>query len=181
MLASEHIHILTIKRNDGRTTAGSSGNLVTMRAIQQSDLVLVQEMHERLSKDSIYFRYLGPYKPTAENLAQLCYYNGKTGMVLVATVADPEEKVIAIACFQRDPDDPSTAEPAVLVEDSYQGYGLGQQILLVLYQAAIQNGVKAFDTFIDPANYRIMRLIRGSGLQFESKYCDGLKKVRLWL
>ena len=181
MLASEYTQNQAIKRNDGRTTAGSSGNLVTMRAIQQSDLVLVQEMHERLSKDSIYFRYLGPYKPTAENLAQLCSSNGKTGTVLVATVANPEEKVIAIAYFQKDPNNPLTAEPAVLVEDSYQGCGLGKQILLVLCQEAVQNGVEAFDTFIDPANYRIMRLIQGSGLQFESKYCDGLKKVRLWL
>jgi L-amino acid N-acyltransferase YncA len=181
MLASEYIQDYGIERNNRIAIAGSSGTSVTVRAINQSDLVLVQEMHERLSRDSIYYRYLGPHKPTAENLAQLCSSNGETGTVLVATVEGTQEQVIAIACYQKDPEDLSTAEPAILVEDSCQGRGLGKQILLVLCQEAIQNGVETFDTFIDPTNYRVLSLIRGSGLKFESKYWDGLKKVRVWL
>lgn len=181
MLASESIQEYKFEKKGARLIDISSTAPITVREVKDSDLALLQEMHERLSKDSIYYRYLGAHKPTADNLRQLCSSNGENGKVLVATVADPEEKMIAIACFQKDPDDPLTAEPAVLVDDNYQGCGLGKQILLVLYQEALQNGVEAFDTFIDPANYRVKRLIQGSGLQFESKYCDGLKKVRLWL
>jgi RimJ/RimL family protein N-acetyltransferase len=142
---------------------------------------MIQEMHERLSGESLYYRYLGLNKPSIEDLQRLCSIDGGGGMALVATVEEPEKKVIAIAYYRVDPKNPSTAEPAVLVEDSYQGRGLGKQIIFALCQKAVQKGLETFDTFIHPANYRMLSMIKGSGLNFESRYSDGLKEVRVWL
>lgn len=158
-----------------------NGTSVTVRTIRQNDAVLIMEMHERLSSDSVYYRYLGANKPTIRDFQHLCSSDGVVGTALVATIEDPREKVIALAYYRIDPDNPSTAEPAILVEDSFQGYGLGKQIIMTLYQKAVLNGLKWLDTFIHPGNYRMLQMIKNSGLQFESKYCDGMQKIRIWL
>ena len=157
-----------------------NGTSVTVRTIRQNDAVLIMEMHERLSSDSVYYRYLGANKPTIRDFQHLCSSDGVV-LALVATIEDSHEKVIALAYYQVDPDNPSTAEPAILVEDSFQGCGLGKQIVMALYQKAVLNGLESFDTFIHPGNYRTLQMIKDSGLQFESKYCDGMQKIRIWL
>jgi RimJ/RimL family protein N-acetyltransferase len=158
-----------------------NGIEVTLRAVQPSDVKLIEEMHERLSDDSVFYRYLGPNKPGRAELQHLCASDGKCGMCLVATIEDPQEEVIAIACYRVNPEDPSSAEPAVIVEDYFQGYGLGKRITLSLCQAAIQKGLQTFDTYIHPANARVLRLIKGSGMPHQQRYHDGLKEVRVWL
>lgn len=182
MLAGEFVQERTIAWSaDKDRISQVDGASVTIRTVRQSDAPLIKEMHERLSKESIYFRYLGPNKPTLENLQRLCSSDGKAGTVLVATVEEPREKVVGIAHYCVDPIDPTTAEPAVIVEDNYQGCGLGKQIMLALCQDAILRGLKSFTTFIDPSNYRVVGLIKSSGLRFESRYNDGLKEIRVWL
>jgi GNAT superfamily N-acetyltransferase len=157
------------------------GTPVTVRPVQQSDVVLIQEMHMRLSKESLYYRYLAPHPPGPEDLQRLCFLDGGPGLAIVATVGEPNEKVVAMACYCVDPDDPTKAEPAILVEDSYQGRGLGRQIGLALCQQAIQRGVETFECFTLPANHRVLRLIKGCGLHCESGYSHGLKEIRVWL
>jgi hypothetical protein len=163
------------------TISRHTGKPVTVRPIRQNDANLIMEMHERLSSDSIYYRYLGANKPTIRDFQHLCSSDGTVVTTLVATIDNPHEKVIALAYYRIDPDNPSTAEPAILVEDSFQGCGLGKQIVMALYQEAVQNGLESFDTFVHPANYRMFQMIKSSGLQFENKYCDGMQKVQIWL
>jgi RimJ/RimL family protein N-acetyltransferase len=182
MLAGEFVQERKIAWNaDKERTSQVNGAAVTIRTVRQSDAPLIKEMHERLSKESIYFRYLGPNKPTIENLERMCSPDDEAGTVLVATVKDSQEKVVGIAHYSIDAIDPTTGEPAVIIEDDYQSCGLGKQIMLALCQVAIQRGLETFTTYIDPSNYRVKRLIEGSGLRFESKYRNGLKEIRVWL
>ena len=46
---------------------------VTVRPAQQSDVVLIQDMHRRLSKESVYYRYLVSRTPDREALQSLCF------------------------------------------------------------------------------------------------------------
>jgi len=157
------------------------GTSVTVRSIRQNDAVLIMEMHERLSSNSVYYRYLGANKPTIRDFQHLCSPDGVVGLALVATVEDSHEKVIALAYYRVAPENPATAEPAILVEDSFQGCGLGKQMVMALYQKAVLDGLESFDTFIHPGNYRMLQMIKHSGLKYESKYCDGMQKVQIWL
>jgi RimJ/RimL family protein N-acetyltransferase len=154
---------------------------VTVRLAQQSDVVLIQEMHMRLSKESVYSRYLAPHTPNPEDLQRLCFLDDPSGVAIVATVQEPQEKVIGMACYCVDPRDPATAEPAVLVEDSYQGRGVGKRMLLALCQHARQMDVEVFECFILLANQPVLHLIKGSGLRYESRYSQGVRTVRVWL
>lgn len=139
--------------------------LVTLRPFRGRDAVLIMDLHDRLSNECGYYRYLSANKPKINNIQDLFSSNGEAGKAIVATVETPPEKVIALAYYRVNPDEPSTAEPAVLVEDNYQGRGLGKQIIIALYQIAIQEGQTSFDMFIHPANYRVFQIIKSSGLQ----------------
>lgn len=152
-----------------------------IRPVRLEDVPLIDEMHDRLSKDSIYFRYLGTNKPGIDDLHKLCSTDEDKGFVVVATVSEPQEKVIGIACYTVDPEHPSSAEPAVLVEDGYQGCGIGKKIVAALSRFAVEKGVTTFISYIHPVNSKVLRMIQGSGVPFESKYRDGLKEVRVQL
>jgi RimJ/RimL family protein N-acetyltransferase len=154
---------------------------VTLRKAQQSDVPLIQEMHARLSRQSLYYRYLGPRTPDREELQRLCFLDGRPGLALVATVSGPQEKVIAMACFCVLPEDPTMAEPAILVEDGYQGCGLGRKIFLALCRQAGQMGLETFECFTHPENRGMLRLIRGCGLRYECTYSQGVRDIRVWL
>lgn len=159
----------------------SDGTSVIVRPVQRSDVALIHEMHQRLSKDSVYLRYLAPRAPGPEFLQHLCLFDDRPGLALVATVQEPCEKVIAMACYAVHPDDPSTAEPAIVVEDSYQGRGLGKRMLLALYEQACRMGLHCFVCFTDLANYCVLHLIRASGLRYESRCTEGVREFRVWL
>jgi RimJ/RimL family protein N-acetyltransferase len=169
------------RRKQALPSVHLDGAQVTVRPAQQSDVALIQEMHMRLSKESIQYRYLAPHTPDPEDLQRLCFLDDRSGVAIVATVQEPQEKVIAMACYAVDPGDPTTAEPAVLVEDSYQGRGVGKRILLALCQQARQMGLEAFECFTHLANDRVLRLIKGSGLRYESRYSRGVREFRVWL
>ena len=58
------------------------GVSVTIRPVQSEDLPLIQEMHQRLSPNSLYFRYLALSIPSAQDLEFQCSLNGGPGWQL---------------------------------------------------------------------------------------------------
>ena len=154
---------------------------VTIRPVEEGDLELVIEMHGRLSKESTFSRYLAARQPSPRSLERLCSLSGETGVAIVATIKEPNEKIVAMACYGVDPDDPTSAEPAVLVEDCYQGRGLGRRILWELYEKAVRNGVEKFVCYTHPMNQRVLCLIEGCGLPYESRCVDGLIEIQVFL
>jgi RimJ/RimL family protein N-acetyltransferase len=182
MLAVEYSQDQMIEQSEVTLTSPvPDGTPVTVRPVQQSDVVLIQEMHTRLSKESVYYRYLAPYTPPPEDLQRLCFLDDRRGMAIVATVEEPRRKVIAMACYCVDPSDPTRAEPAILVEDSYQGRGLGKRMFLALCHQASKMGLEVFECFTHPANHRVLRLIESCDLQFEGTYSQGVREIQVWL
>lgn len=157
------------------------GTQVAVRPVEMGDVQLIYEMHERLSKNSTYYRYLGPYKPTAKDLEYQCSLDGGPGLAIVATVHEPQEKVVAVACYRGDPRNPNIVEPAILVEDAYQGRGLGKRLFLALCEQAAQRGVEVFESYAHPENRPILNMLQNCDLPCESKYNDGLREIRIWL
>lgn len=153
----------------------------TIRRATVSDAQRIKEMHQRLSKESIFSRYLHPYMPTLEDLQDVCSLEERKGVVLVASIEEPEEKVVGITCFYVEPQNPESAEPAILVEDEYQGCGFGKQLIQHLSQYASMIGVTEFTCYTHPNNDRVLGMTKGSGLRFESKYDQGMRVIRVWL
>jgi L-amino acid N-acyltransferase YncA len=163
------------------TSTLPNGNQMTIRMVRLNDVALIDEMHERISRESMYYRYLGVCKPSLKDLQRLCALENEHGVVIVATVQGEREKVIGLACFGSNPNNPATAEPAVLVEDQYQGCGVGKRLLGTLFQHAVERGIEAFDCYIHPTNQPVLHLIKRCGLPHDIHYNDGLKEIRIWL
>jgi GNAT superfamily N-acetyltransferase len=69
-------------------------------------------------------------------------------------------EVVGVARYDRLAADPSTAEFAVVVEDAWQGAGLGRQLLSELSELARGRGVTTLTATVQVDNDRIIALIR---------------------
>lgn len=154
--------------------------VVTVRPARPHDWMLIEEMHDRLSDASLYFRYMRYSKPTCRELRRLCRMDRHKGSVLVATVDEPGETVIGLAYYVIEEGvTPLTAEPALLVEDRFQGKGLGTRLFHLLSEAAQQQGIAEFQGIVYGGNEMMMQVLRRSGLPLESNFAYGMREVRI--
>jgi len=114
----------------------------------------------------------------AQRLATVDY---QTRVAFVATLEEAgEEIIVAVARYDViRPDRPDVAEAAIVVEDRYQGQGLGSMLLDRLLAYARAHGVHTFMAEISAENKRMMRFIQRSGLPVEKKLEDRVWEVRL--
>jgi RimJ/RimL family protein N-acetyltransferase len=137
------------------------GRVVAIRPIRADDGERLRRSHERLSAESRYRRFLAskPYL-TAADARYLVDIDGCDHYALVATVAEPDgEAIVAVARFVRLPDEPRTAEFAIVVGDAWQRQGLGGELLGRVADAAVTRGVERFYAMIMADNVAIQRSI----------------------
>jgi ribosomal protein S18 acetylase RimI-like enzyme len=67
---------------------------------------------------------------------------------------------VGVARYDRSPADPSTAEFAVLVEDGWQGVGVGRQLAVEVTRLAATRGVRTLTADVQADNDRVVGLIR---------------------
>jgi GNAT superfamily N-acetyltransferase len=157
------------------------GTAVTLRPVQHDDLRLLWEMHQRVSAASLYYRYLHAYTPSLADLVQISDITDEVGGALVATTRGSRRQIIALAYYLREKRRPDTAGVAFLVEDRYQGRGLGHMLLQELSDYARDRGVIAFEASVHPANTAMLRIMNKSGLPLRRKMSFGLQEIELQL
>lgn len=81
--------------------------------------------------------------------------------------------------YLRDQVDQRIAEPALIVEDRYQGHGIGLAMMRLLSLQAGRSGLHAFQAWVDPANKRVLQLIRKLDFPFQTRFVDGMMEVRI--
>jgi GNAT superfamily N-acetyltransferase len=108
------------------------GHSVTVRLATDDDAGALAAMHARCSADSVYRRYRSIPSMTGRFLSRLL----NTDTALVAEI--PNWSVVALANLGRDDD--GSGELAVLVEDPWQGQGLGTAMLRHLITMARLTG-----------------------------------------
>jgi GNAT superfamily N-acetyltransferase len=131
---------------------------VGTRPVHPDDAVRFRRMWPRLSPDTVYRRFHSPLRSlppeTVDRLATVDHD------VREAVAADVGGEVVGVARYDRSPDDPATAEFAILVEDAWQGVGLGRQLLVELLELAAAHGVRTLTATVQPDNDRVIGLIR---------------------
>ena len=135
----------------------TNGQLVEIRPIRADDGERLQASHARLSPESRYRRYLAA-KPqlSAADAHYLVDVDGCDHFALVATLDD---EIIAVTRFIRLPDDPETAEFAIVVADAHQRQGLAEALLERLADAAGARGVRRFRAMLLSDNVAVHRLM----------------------
>ena len=161
-----------------------NGLVLTIRLIRPGDAKRLQEFHSRLSPETIYYRFLENHPVLLDKEAKyfttLDYQNR---IALVATVGKGEqEEIIGVARYDVfTPGQEDTAEAAFVIEDQFQGQGLGTALMLRLARLALENGVYYFAFTVHWTNQGMLKLLRKSGEVVERRQSGGVYDVRVQL
>jgi RimJ/RimL family protein N-acetyltransferase len=159
------------------------GTQVSVRPIRTEDAPRLQSLFGRLSRESVYYRFLELRKElTSQEARRLADLDHEEQMALVASCEECEEELIGVARYAVIPgSQPREAEAAIVVEDRYQNRGLGALLLERLTAYAVAHGIEAFVATIRNDNRRVLRLVKRSGLpaDFELEAGTLMLRVRL--
>ena len=115
----------TNTREEARDITLIDGAAVPVRAIRPNDAPAPQRLYGRLSERSIHLRFFGYMKQLPDRMARhLACANSVKRFALVALDPDKQDEIIAVVRFDRQVGT-DKAEYAALVEDRWQGHGLG--------------------------------------------------------
>jgi GNAT superfamily N-acetyltransferase len=130
---------------------------VATRPVRPDDDQRLVRMWPRLSPDTVYRRFHSPVRclpmATVHHLVEVDH------QLREALVAEIGGEVVGVARYDRRADDPGAAEFAVVVEDAWQGLGLGRQLLVELTGLAARRGVGRLTATVQMDNDRMLRLI----------------------
>ncbi|HVA03729.1 MAG TPA: GNAT family N-acetyltransferase [Acidimicrobiales bacterium] len=138
----------------------TDGSTAHVRAIAPHDEPAVRALYSRLSHETIVLRYFGPHPQlSSKEIEALIHPDGVDVVVLIAEVHD---LIVAVAQYYREPgrDD---AEVAFLVDDSYQGHGIGTILLEHLAGEARRHGIRQFAADTLTENYKMLRVLAEAG------------------
>jgi RimJ/RimL family protein N-acetyltransferase len=123
----------------------ADGTQVVLRPVRAADKRLLREAFARLSPESARMRFLGPKaRLTTSELRYLTEVDGLDHVAVVAVLAHAPTHVVAVGRFVRLPEDPQTAEVAIVVGDPWQRQGVGRHLGLALADLARERGVRRF-------------------------------------
>ncbi len=158
------------------------GTEVRLGPVHPDDARRLRALFHRLSPESVYLRFLEARKDlTLERAQEFATVDYEHSMAIVAVVDEgDEENIIGVARYGEDPSHPEAgADTAVVVQDSFQGRGLGTLLLRRLVVYARDHGIKALRASVHHSNAQIMRFVRRSGLPTQKSLEEGGWEITL--
>lgn len=160
----------------------TDGTQIVIRPIQPDDADDLQAAFWRLSMESIYLRFMSFKKElTDEEARHLATLDYNTRMAFVAIYNENGQDMVVGASRYAllDTNDPEMAEAAVVVEDKYQGRGIGKLLLWRLVHYARAKGIHFLRGNLQIGNNRMLTLAQRSGLSYQQRYVDGIWEVTI--
>ena len=150
----------------------SDGSTVHMRQIRSEDATAIVEFHSRMSERTRYLRYFSPYPRIPERDLERFVNVDHHDREAFVIVSGP--RITAVGRYERLGTDSPEAEVAFVVEDAYQGRGIGSVLLEHLAEAARENGIERFVAEVLPQNGGMLRVFSDFGYQIQRRYADGV-------
>ena len=138
----------------------ADGTTAHVRAIRPDDAEGLRAFHARLSPESVILRFFGPHPRLSE--AEVERFTTVDGVDRLALVAVRAGDIVAVARYDRSPGS-DAAEVAFVVDDAFQGRGLGTILLEHLASAARARGVRRFVADTLSENFRMLGVFRDAG------------------
>lgn len=156
------------------------GSPLHLRAIRRDDEDKLIALVSRLSPRTSYLRYHHVMteltREQAQRFATVDYDNT---FALVATAGEgPQERIIAVARYYRLPRQ-DRAEVAFVVEDAYQGRGIGTHLLEQLSEIARERNMRAFEMEVLTENENMLRVVKDTGFQVAQQVQQGVYRMTL--
>ncbi|MEK7812062.1 MAG: bifunctional acetate--CoA ligase family protein/GNAT family N-acetyltransferase, partial [Pseudomonadota bacterium] len=157
----------------------ADGTDITIRPIRPEDATLVKLFVHDLSDETKYFRFMNSVQELTEDmLARLTQIDYSREMALVAVTSDQnEETELGVARYAINPDGKS-CEFALVVADKITGKGLGQKLMVALFEAARGNGLEIIEGEVLSHNHNMLKLMTRLGFAIKTSLDDaGIMKV----
>src|SRR5829696_3553090 len=158
-----------------------SGVEIPFRIVRPDDAPALQRLHARCSERTIYLRFFGSMRKLSDEQAR--YFASTDGVDHLGLVAlDPQDpnEIIAVARYARQPGG-ERAEYAALVEDRWQGHGVGAELTRQLIEKARDNGVRSFYALVKGKNKSMLRVLHHLDLPEQERVEEGEKLVEVEL
>jgi RimJ/RimL family protein N-acetyltransferase len=141
-----------------------------LATLEKSDSALVGQMFQRLSAQSIYWRFFSPIsKPDLlqRSVQQLDHRDREAVGAVVGG------QLVGIAQYVRAPGD-RQAQLAIVIVDDWQRQGLGTRMVAALAHRALEEGIDSFAVDIQGDNYAALRLFKRVAPSSRLSYSAGV-------
>ena len=149
-----------------------------LRLIRPDDEPRLIALYDRLSRDTAYQRFFAAMRRLPPDWARFLAnvdYQTRLALVIERQGAEGPE-VIAVGRYEPTKE-PGVAEVAFVVQDGWQGKGLGRILLDDLLAAAEARGVRRFRAFVLATNHRMLRLLRRHTRILEREIDTGVAEI----
>lgn len=143
----------------------NGGQKVYFRRLTEADTISLVEFYYNLSQETRYLRFQMvteglPEKKIYEYAEQLCRIEGKGLAIVAYTYENGIEQFVGVARYMQNQETDETAEFAIVLQDDFQGKGLGKYLLQLLFSEAQKNGLKKLYGSMLYSNTGIIHLIK---------------------
>jgi RimJ/RimL family protein N-acetyltransferase len=150
---------------------------VRLRPIRPDDAGALTALYDRLSPESAYQRFFTMMRRLPRDWARvLANVDHDRRAAIVA--AGPDGELVGVARYAWDAG-ADEAEIAVVVQDAWQGRGLGTILLRALLAHADGRGISRFRAYVLADNHRMLRLIGKLGLVAQRSLDRGVVSLHL--
>ncbi len=156
------------------------GTTLHLRPVLPGDEQRIEDLFARLSSHSLYLRFHHVLRHMSQEEAKrFCNVDYENDFALAATLGEEtEEKIIGLGHFYRLPS-PDRAEAAFVVEDTYQGKGIGSHLLEQLAAIGRDNGIRTFEASILAENQTMLRVLERSGFRLVEEMESGVYQMEM--
>jgi RimJ/RimL family protein N-acetyltransferase len=146
-----------------RKIALRDGTAVRLRPIRPDDAPRLVALYDQLGRDTRYQRFFSAMGRLPPDWARfLADVDGRARAALVVESPTDADALIAVARYEP-AGEPDVVEVAVVVQDAWQGRGLGTVLFRELLSLAELNGVRRFRAWVLADNRRMLDLITRLG------------------
>ncbi|MER3480753.1 MAG: 6-carboxyhexanoate--CoA ligase [Meiothermus sp.] len=152
------------------------GRTALLRPATPADRPLLVELLSRLSPQARSFRFFSEVNPETGADLLLRQTPGEDKVTLLVLAGEPP-RVIATGEYVQEGPGALSAEVAFLVDDWYQGKGLGTLLLERLALIAARRGIRRFHAFTLAENRQMLEVFRSSGFNVKTERESGEVEV----
>ena len=158
-----------------RTVRLANDAVVRLRPIRPDDAARLVALYDRLSQHTAYQRFFTVLKRLPPDWAEVfANVDFRHRLAIVAERETPEGlDIIGVGRYEpTDGDD--TVEVAFVVEDGWQGLGLGPLLLEAVMRAGEARGIRRFRAYVLADNHRMLKLLNRRTEVIERRLEDGV-------
>lgn len=150
----------------------TSGRVARVRSIQPTDDAALRDLHSRLSPETRLMRFFTPMPTLPDNMVHRFVNVDHHDRVALAMEVD--DQFIAVGRYDRRGEGSDEAEVAFVVDDRFQGEGVGSLLLEHLAAIALEHDITKFVAETLASNDAMLRVFTGAGFDVHRALSGGI-------